>query len=275
MKKDKKILEENFSKDILTGFKKINIGEINNIYVTSNLNQISKIRISKQRKLDILLGNLKKTLKKNYTIFSPTSNLDLFNKKYIFDLKKTPSFNMGPLAEYIRTQKNSVRSMHPFWSVSGFGKNAGYLKKVSRHAYGYGSPWSKMLDLDFQQLNLGIHPSKAVTLIHHIETIYGVPYRFNKQFKCSVLKGNKIKKEKFYVSVFFRNQNIKKRFKLNEHFFLKLKKNKKLKYFKTKHGLEMWSFKMRDFFEIAINYFNENIFNYLEFEPDLNFQKNL
>ena len=60
MKKDKKILEENFSKDILTGFKKINIGEINNIYVTSNLNQISKIRISKQRKLDILLGNLKK-----------------------------------------------------------------------------------------------------------------------------------------------------------------------------------------------------------------------
>ena len=31
-----------------------------------------------------------------------------------------------------------------------------------------------MLDLDFQQLNLGIHPSKAVTLIHHIETIYGV-----------------------------------------------------------------------------------------------------
>ena len=43
-------------------------------------------------------------------------------------------------------------------------------------------PWSKFLDLDVLQVNIGIHPSKAVTLIHHIETIFGVPYRYTKEF---------------------------------------------------------------------------------------------
>ena len=60
-----------------------------------------------------------------------------------------------------------------------------------------------MLSLDTTQLNLGIHPSKAVTLIHHIETIAGVPYRFNKEFKCEIINKSKAKYEKFYLSVFF------------------------------------------------------------------------
>ena len=28
-----------------------------------------------------------------------------------------------------------------------------------------------MLELDFLQLNIGMHPSKAVTLVHHVETL--------------------------------------------------------------------------------------------------------
>ena len=91
---------------------------------------------------------------------------------------------MGPLAEYIRCLKHSKRSLHPFWSISGIGKNSKVLNNISKHAYAYGSPWSKMLDLNTTQLNLGIKPSRAVTLIHHIETICGVPYRFNKNLNA-------------------------------------------------------------------------------------------
>ena len=166
---------------------------------------------------------------KNYTIFSQSSSFNLFNTKLTFDSKNTPSHRMGPLAEFIRTQKNSTRSLHPFWSISAIGKNAKILNNVSKHAYAYGSPWSGMLDLDTTQLNLGIHPSRAVTLVHHIETLCGVPYRFNKEFECKILDKNKVKAEKFYMSVFFKNRNIKKRIKLNEHFFIELKKKKKIK----------------------------------------------
>lgn len=275
MKKDNNYIKDFFSSEIEEAFKKLKLNSERNLFITSNLSQISKIRIPKEKKLNLILGNLRKILKKNHTIFSPSSNLDLFYKQYIFDIENTPSFKMGPLAEHIRSQKGSIRSMHPFWSVTGIGQNAKLLKNVSKHAYGYGSPWSIMLNLDTIQLNLGLHPSKAVTLIHHIETICGVPYRFNKEFECKIKIKNRVKKEKFYLSVFFKNQNIKKRIKLNEHFFDELSKKKKLKYFKTESGLEIWSFKMRDFFEIVIKNFNKNIFDYLESKPDLSFQKKL
>ena len=268
-------LKKKISNDIEVGLKKIGLNKTKNLFVTANLKSISKIRLPKKTKLNILLTNIKKVMGKNHTIFSPSASFNLCNKDFVFDLKNTASFEMGPLAEFIRLQKNSVRSMHPFWSVSAIGKNAKCLKNVSRHSYAQGSPWTKMLELDATQLNLGVHPSKAVTLVHHIETISGVPYRFNKEFTCKILVNKKIKTEKFYLSVFFKGHNIKKRVKLNEHFFHEMKKMKKLKYYKNKSGLEMWSFKMRDFFNIASKHFKKDIFNYLEFKPNLSFQKNL
>ena len=101
--------------------------------------------------------------------------------------------------------------MHPFWSVICVGKNSNLLKKVSTHAYGAGSPWSIMLNLDTIQLNLGIHPSKAISLIHHIETLVGVPYRFNKEFNQRIKIKNKIVRKKFYMSSMYSNKNINKR----------------------------------------------------------------
>ena len=175
---------------------------------------------------------------------------------------------MGPFSEYIR-KKNSIRSLHPFWSISGIGKKKKILKDVSKHAYGFGSPWSKMLENDFFQVNVGTHPSRAVTLIHHIETIMGVPYRYNKKFIKQVKVRNRVYEDEFYQSVFFKNADIKKRIHLNEHFFEKLKKQKKLFYYKNKDGLELWSFKMKDFFKVATEMLKEDIYCYLETIPDL------
>ena len=129
------------------------------------------IRISKKKKLDLIIRSLKKVLGDGYTIFSPSSSFNIIDTKNTFYLDKTPSYKMGPLAEYIRCLKHSKRSLHPFWSISGIGKNSKVLNNISKHAYAHGSPWSKMLDLNTTQLNLGIKPSRAVTLIHYIETI--------------------------------------------------------------------------------------------------------
>ncbi len=257
---------KDLEKDFLLGFKKLKINKSKNVFVTSNLTSISKIRIIKNKKLDLIFKCLTKTMGNNYSIFVPTATLNLCNTKIPFDLENTPSDKMGPFAEYIRNKK-SIRSIHPFWSVCGLGKNSKILKNVSKHAYGYNSPWSKMLDLDFLQVNIGIHPSKAVTLIHHIETIIGVPYRYNKLFKHNIKYNNKIYQDNFFQSVFFNNINIKKKIKLNEHFFDILKKQKKLNYSKNNSGLEMWSFKMRDFFKVATDLFQDNMYTYLEFKP--------
>ena len=117
---------------------------------------------------------------------------------------------MGPLSEYIRNQ-NSVRSLHPYWSVSGIGSKKNLLKNISPHAYGLKSPWSVMLENDFIQLNIGRHPSKAITLIHHIETMMGVPYRFTKEFSHKIKIGNKLfKKISIYLS-FIKKQEFKEK----------------------------------------------------------------
>ena len=260
-------LAENFNNDFSKALKTLKIKN-ENLYVTSNLIKISNIRIKKEIKLKIILDEIIKKLGINYTIFAPGSTFNLVNTDIIFDPLKTEIYKMGPLSEFIRKKKSS-RSLHPYWSIVGIGKKRKLLDKVSSHSYGYGSPWSKMLDGDFTQLNIGMHPSKAVTLIHHIETIMGVPYRFSKEFTHNVRLNNKIIRKNFHMSVFYKSTPIQKKIKLNEHFFLQLKKQGELNYAKTSSGLEMWSFKMKDFFNTATKILSQDIYSYLEQKPNL------
>ena len=261
--------ENQFQKSLLIDFKKIKINKAKNIFVTSDLSKLAKTKIKKERIFKIIVDALQICVGKNYSIFSPASTLNLCNTNKVFDLKNTPSYNMGPLAEYIRKMKNSVRCIHPFWSVVCIGKNSKLLKKVSSHAYAKGSAWSIMLDLDTVQLNLGIHPSKASTLIHHVETVFKVPYRYDKRFIQKIKNRGRIYKDKFYLSVLYRDKTIKKRKKLNEHFFKKLKKINKLNHTINLSGLDMWSFRMKDLYGVAVEMFNKDIFTYLEGKPNL------
>jgi len=143
------------------------------------------------------------------------------------------------------------------------------LEKVSRQAYGAGSAWSHFLDLDTTQINMGIDPSRAVTLIHHIKTIIGVPYRYTKEFVHPIVYGNKIKHESFYQSVFYADTDAKKRILLNQHYFNELKSRGLLKSSLHSSGIEFTAFKMRDFYSIALEFFIDNIYNYLEEPPNL------
>ena len=47
-------LETEFKKDLIKCFKKIKINKTKNVYVTSNLSQISNLRIPKKNKLDLI-----------------------------------------------------------------------------------------------------------------------------------------------------------------------------------------------------------------------------
>jgi aminoglycoside 3-N-acetyltransferase len=262
-------IENNFQNEILNALNKLKLKRVKNIYITSNLKNIGRIELLKKKKLDIIFKSLKKIMGNNYSIFSPAASMNLCNTSEIFDQKNTPSHKMGPLAEYLRKKKNSYRSLHPFWSISCIGKNKNLLKNVSSHAYGAGSAWSVMLELDTMQVNIGINPEHAVTLVHHVETVVGVPYRYNKEFYHPIKIKSKIFKKKFYLSVRFKKYEIKKRLFLNKHFFDRMKKNKKLNYYKNLNGLEIWTFKMRDFYNVALSFFIKDIYTYLEKPMDI------
>ena len=73
-----------------------------------------------------------------------------------------------------------------------------------------------------------------------------------------------------FKAFFLMKQTQKKKIKLNEHFFKILKDQKKLHYSKLQNGLDMWSFKMRDFFKVATELFKKDMYTYLENKPKFN-----
>ena len=241
----------------------------NNLYITGDMGALGKIRIKKSTKQKIFLNSFTNSIGPDGTIFSPAASMNLCNTDIPFDINLTPSHEMGSLAEYIRKLPHSIRSFHPFWSITGIGPEASKLENVSRHAYGAGSPWSHFLDLDTTQVNMGIDPSRAVTLIHHIETIIGVPYRYTKEFIHPIVYGDKIKYEPFYQSVFYAGSNTKKRVLLNQHYFEKLKSKGLVKTSHHPSGLTFTAFKMRDFYSVAMEFFIDDIYNYLEEPPKI------
>lgn len=255
--------------ELLNAFDDLKIRSSDSCYITGNISALAKTKIKKKDLLSIFLNSCLDVLGSKGTIFSPSASMNLCNTDIPFDIDNTPSNLMGALAEHIRTAENSIRSFHPFWSISGIGYKAKILKNVSRHSYGLGSPWTHFIDQDAIQINIGLHPSKAVTLIHHLEVAAGVPYRYSKEFLHPIVKDDGIVYEPFYMSVMYQDADIQKKISLNEHFFLALENSGKLNHITLSSGLKMWSFRMKDFAAVATQFFIEDIYNYLEQPPQI------
>ncbi len=259
---------EDLRSELSDGLKTVGLTRDETCYIAGNINLLAKTRIKKRFLLPMFLSSIKHVIGTHGTLFSPSASMNLCNTDIPYDISNTPSNMMGAFAEYVRLLPESVRSFHPFWSISGLGKNAGLLERVSRHSYGAGSPWSSFLDLDTRQINIGLHPSKAVTLIHHIEVTCGVPYRYTKEFLHPILKEDgSILVEPFYMSVMYRDSDIQKRLALNEHYFNEMEKKNLLQSYTHSSGFQIWGFKMRDFYNIAMSFFIDDIYNYLERPP--------
>ena len=254
--------------DIVNSYKKVGIKKNQSIYVSSDLSKLGKYE--KKTKTSLLsdhLKALKAIVGKKGNIFVPAACLNLCNTNKIFDLKKTPSYQMGILSEFIRKQKNSYRSLHPFWSVSGIGPNAKkFLQNLSPHSHAGGSIWEKFAEKNVRAINIGIKPTHACPIIHYIETIVGVPYRYNKEFSQKI-KIKKIETKKFYLPVLYLKSKIirDENKKIFKNFEFRKKKIKKIKLGKS----YIYSFSQKDFFIITKNYLQNNIYGWTKNEPKI------
>ena len=141
---------------------------------------------------------------------------------------------MGIFSEYVRNQKNSFRSDHPLWSFSGIGKNIKkVLGKTSYSAYGDKSVFENLLSFNSYFISLG-EPNTSIGMLHYVEHLVGVPYRYNKEFFVRVKKNNKIKKKYCLLGVRFRSKYIVSN--NNSKIISKLKKMNTFKKVKFKKG---------------------------------------
>lgn len=119
------------------------------------------------------------------TLIVPTFNFD-FTKGVPYDPAETPSRDMGAFSEYVRLQPGALRSLHPMQSIAALGRFAADLtSRDTPSAFGPGSAFERMLELDFKLLLLGAD-ARAVSMFHYCEQRCDVPYRYWKDFSGQV-----------------------------------------------------------------------------------------
>ena len=151
----------------------------------SSLKQIGPLECGNDRKgiLEFYYSALKDLIGEEGTLLVFTGFPDYGRYGTPFILEESPS-RMGVFSEYVRTLPNSIRSMHPIVNVTGNGKLAKEI--CGGHHFegqGYKSPWGKMHRRNAKIVSMGVY---AFTIVHYIESIYGVPYKYVKIYKTPV-----------------------------------------------------------------------------------------
>jgi aminoglycoside N3'-acetyltransferase len=124
------------------------------------------------------------------TLAVPTFNF-AFARGEPFDLRNTPSVGMGAFSEYIRQRASARRPPHLLQSIAVIGRYVDDLaSRDTPAAFDPGSPFDRMLELDFKILLLGADV-QAISLLHWVEQRLQVPYRYWKVFRGPVRTGDK------------------------------------------------------------------------------------
>lgn len=249
--------------DLVLCWKNLKIKKGDVIYVTGSL-----LNLGDYDKAENILEDYYKTLQsaigKEGTLVFPTHSWRTKSKKNFFDLQKTPS-ECGALSEYLRKKKNSLRQFHPLSSVSAIGRNAKYLTKFeTRHAYGPGSPFEKLIQLDAKFISIGIKPNFTCSQVHHAEILTSVPYRFTKEFNINIKK-KIMKKEKFYLYVLYNSikSNMRDRNRKIFKYFLK-----NFNILKANLGCgSVYSYSIREFHSSTMDLMKKNVYCWLKNEP--------
>jgi aminoglycoside 3-N-acetyltransferase len=115
------------------------------------------------------------------TVAVPTFNFG-FARGEPYDPQTTPSQKMGVFSEYVRQHPQARRTLHPLQSLAVIGKYADDLtSRDTPSAFDPGSPFERMLELDFKILLLGADID-AISMLHYSEQRANVPYRYWKEF---------------------------------------------------------------------------------------------
>jgi len=215
------------------------------------------IKGDKKKIISLFHNSLLDLIGNEGTIVSPCHSLNLCGTKIIFNPKKTNSYERGEYPEFLRSQKYSKRSFHPFASYVAIGDKADYItKNVSRFAYGPHSPEARMIELNAKRLGIGVDVHNLTT-IHHVEQSVSVPYRYTKEFIHPVLINNQIKNEPFYLYVRYNDiglvsDNSKK-------LFLKIKN--RLKIYKSQNKrINAHCFSLTKYFNLSVAEFVKDPF---------------
>lgn len=153
--------------------------------------------------LDAYLAALLEVLGPGGTVVVPTftQQVGRFGVPYVHE--ETTSLT-GIFGEYLRKRPDSLRSLHPVFSVTAVGRlKEAVCADVSPVAFGADSAFDRLVTLGGKAVCLGFeyYSGHIVSLMHHVETMFGVPYYYNKIVSAPVSRAGAPVDRVFVINV--------------------------------------------------------------------------
>ena len=262
------MLESYSFNDIINVLRDVGLTEGDIVYVQSALwkfkNISNEMDISKLP--NYIFDAISEIISSSGTIVVPTSSQNIMNTDIPFDVDLTTSHERGLFSEFVRLHFDSQRSFHPFSSYAAVGAQSDEIvKNTPRQAYGPNSPEDRLIKLGARILILGLDKN-IITTTHHIEHIIGVPYRYHKEFMHPVIRDGEVKIEPYYQYVYYLNSDVEHG--ENKRIFDAIGTDLNVKTAKLGRGM-IHSYKMSDFYNCAVKAFQENMYVWCKFNPEI------
>lgn len=250
-------------KELISKYKMVGLKKSQVVYITSDFGKvISNLDLNKNKVLSNHFKAIKSIVGKNGTIVVPTATLNLCGTNKVFSPKDTQSYEMGAFSEYVRKRKESKRSLHPLWSVSAYGKHAKYITfNIPQHAFGYNSAFHRLIKKNAFCLSIGTDPRKSISMVHHVELVCGVPYRFTITFKQKIKIGKRIIKKEFY-HFGLKNKNTPR--DQNKKIFKNFKKKSKVNEIDFAKG-KITFFSLKEFFNVTADLISKKPYEWTKY----------
>ncbi len=234
------MLEKKLKIQINRLFDKLNIRAKNNLIIHSNSAGLLQFYKKKKKVFNIFLDILKQRVSRNGTIVFPTYNYNRLKKHKDLSISQ-----VGLLTNFVLKKKEFSRTLNPIFSHAIYGKLTEELNKENINvAFGTkDSFFQKLINYNFKIIGFCC-PVNSITLLHHLEVLANVNYRYKKNFKF------KLKKKKFSYNYFVGKKAVN--YKLKEDKIRKLLMKKNIIKFSKFGRFECWSVDSKNLKKIVL-----------------------
>jgi len=228
------------------------------------LGQLEKAE-SKQALCKIIHEAIDEVIGDNGTLAVPTFSQQIGFHGLDYVHEETPC-QTGIFSEYIRILPQSIRSFHPVFSISAVGlKKEDICNQFSQSGFGYGSAMHNLFAHNAKAvcMGFGYYTGYIVAGLHVIETLYGVPYFYNKILDLKSYKDGKLSKKTFVANIRYREFEIEYSFNRIIDF---MESNNHISSQKIGDSM-MYACSFEDMMNDGINLLNEDIYAFLKNPP--------
>jgi|AGTN01.2.fsa_nt_gi Aminoglycoside N3''-acetyltransferase len=173
------------------------------VFVYSDLRCIGPVAGARDREAfcDAYLSAMLDVVGPGGTVAVPTYTTQVARFDLDFVWESTQSA-MGIFPEHVRSRQGAVRSLHPLFSLTALGANAGAIcSDNGTSSHGVDSPFARLLEHDALILSIGLDRIYAVGVAHHLEAACSLPYCYNKLLKWRPIVGGKPIDRAFFATV--------------------------------------------------------------------------